>query len=833
MDEPLDRPRSPRPAGGKVLARLALFESARGLPPQVESTGGMAATVGASRQLMPVSNDVAADDRTIAATYAAAAGDLTSRHAARAMAASPDDAAADAQPAAAAGPSRWRPLGPAYIPNGQTYGSARVDVAGRVSAIAIDPSNRDHVLVGAAHGGVWESFDRGASWMARSDDAPTLTVGAIAFDPSNPSIVYCGTGEGNWYSRFGAGVLRSLDGGSTWGLLVDGPFVGTGFFDLIVHPADNSRLFAATRNGLYVSSDAGQNWTQALHGSCFDLSLARVGARWELLAATTAGAFRSTDGGATFSAVTIPGAPASWDRLAVAHAPSRPRTAYLFGSNGGAGALYRRVGQTWKAVPLPADLDVAQAWYDWFLAVSPDQHQQVYLGAIDAHRGDVIGTTWSWEKISSRQVGDSIHPDQHVITFDPTDPATVYVGNDGGVYRSTDRGTTWQALNQGLGITEVEYLTQRLGSVRWLTAGTQDNGSMRYLGSPVWEHSADGDGGDCATNLASPDTVFHSYFGMGMERSTTGGGWGSYGWIGPNVPGNYGALFYPPLATSGSTVAQAGETLFVSRNDGTNWTEINLGTSGLASAMHLPTADEVLIGTTSGEVLRVSWNGVSWAAPVTLTSPRGAWLSDIATQPGNNRRIWVTSTELNGGRVFRSDDGGSSWTDCSAGLSALPMNAIEPDPADPSRVWVAADLGVFESRDAGATWSDFSWGLPNMMVADLVFHPHARVLRAGSRNRGVWEIDVDPMDAPICATQWNGTLAGHATATWFTFNWPATWHVVWTVMPTSPRPGAPQLAWTTKVERANDEFVTYWIEVRNLTPDEATFEGRFAILSRY
>ena len=93
---------------------------------------------------------------------------------------------------------QWRSIGPYTIPNGQTYGASRVNVSGRVAAIAVDPHDPAHVLCGAANGGVWESHDRGASWAPRTDYQATLAVGAIAFDPTTPSTVYCGTGEGNW-----------------------------------------------------------------------------------------------------------------------------------------------------------------------------------------------------------------------------------------------------------------------------------------------------------------------------------------------------------------------------------------------------------------------------------------------------------------------------------------------------------------------------------------------------------------------------------------------------------------------------------------------------------
>ena len=79
--------------------------------------------------------------------------------------------------------------------------------------------------------------------------------------------------------------------------------------------------------------------------------------------------------------------------------------------------------------------------------------------------------------------------------------------------------------------------------------------------------------------------------------------------------------------------------------------------------------------------------------------------------------------------------------------------------------------------------------------------------------------------------QWTGTLPAGATQRWFTYPWPASWHVVWYMMPTTPRSGAPELDWDVAVERANATQTTYWITVKNLAPVAVTFEGRFAVLS--
>lgn len=79
--------------------------------------------------------------------------------------------------------------------------------------------------------------------------------------------------------------------------------------------------------------------------------------------------------------------------------------------------------------------------------------------------------------------------------------------------------------------------------------------------------------------------------------------------------------------------------------------------------------------------------------------------------------------------------------------------------------------------------------------------------------------------------QWTGTLGPNQTARWFTFNWPASLHVVWYIAPITPRLGGPQLEWDVAVERATVNYITYWITVKNLTPNSVNFEGRYAILN--
>src|SRR5439155_14255118 len=109
-------------------------------------------------------------------------------------------------------------------------------------------------------------------------------------------------------------------------------------------------------------------------------------------------------------------------------------------------------------------------------------------------------------------------------------------------------------------------------------------------------------------------------------------------------------------------------------------------------------------------VLRTTWSGSAWTAIAALGTPRaGAPVSDLQVDPTTATRIWATCSVLGGARVFRSDNGGTTWIDCTgSGLPTLPIHAGALDPANENRLWVAADLGVYQTLDAGRTWTVFS-----------------------------------------------------------------------------------------------------------------------------
>jgi photosystem II stability/assembly factor-like uncharacterized protein len=652
-------------------------------------------------------------------------------------------------------PGVWKEVGPRRIPDQKTYGANRVDVSGRVSSIAIDPNDPAHILLAAAGGGIWETRDSGTTWEPRTDQMPSLAIGAVAFDPKTPTRAYAGSGEGNFYSNLGAGVYKSTDGGTTWTVVASSPFVGVGFFDLVVDPQTPSILYAGTTNGFYKSTNSGVSWSLKKAGECWDISVHPNGGTVEILAAFGDGLFMSTNEGGSFAAVTLPSEPSSaWTRLGVDRVTTSPDVAYVFGATTNAAFLWRRTGTTWKkqVLPLvnltddydPEKLEIGQAEYDWCVAAPPTKTDEVYVGAIDTFRGQLNGTVWDWTNVTT-QGQNSIHPDQHCLVFVPDQAKIIYSGNDGGIYRSSNSGSTWKSLNKGLGICEIEYLACDPNTWEGLIAGTQDNGTIKHDGAGVWLPIAEGDGGDCGINQLDPNVMYHSFYDVSLRRSPNEG----QSWTDLEPPAFSAfespptCLFYPPVEVSGLTVAIGAKSLVVTRSGKKPWATVPLGLSSgeLPSAMREIDANTLLVGTNAGRMLRMSWNGSAWKK-TNLATPVDRYISCIAVDPSNSQRFWVTISEVGAGRVFRSENGGSSWKNCTSGLPNIPVNAVVVDPANFKRVWIAADVGVYETQDLGASWTPVSNGLPNAMAVDLLLHKQDRALICATRNRGAWVMPI-------------------------------------------------------------------------------------------
>ena len=428
------------------------------------------------------------------------------------------------------GPWTW--LGPRPITGDNSYGG----VSGRITSLAIDPSNSDVVYAGSAGGGVWKTTDGGSTWNPLSDNQLTLAIGALAIDPRAPQTVYAGTGEGNQCGDClpSQGVLKSVDGGASWVMLAQPFFTASRFsFEGLVVDATNGNVLAATNRGLYVSTDGGVNWTQRIAGGVNAVvqDPSAPTTYWASLAdwcKSEAGAIElSTDSGTTWMPLAIPALPAPASRIAlgvgkggvayaaVAACKSSAPT-YEFGQleevlktiNGGASwsviapgaALPSLIDYFAEPPPLPIEY---QGWYDTALAVDPTNAGNVVFGGVTLLVTTDGGQTFKDVARPYASPPGPLHPDFHAIVFSA--PGTFYAANDGGVVATlTSMGGTgtagdWKNLSAGLGVTQF-YAGSALDPGH-LLGGTQDTGTPGAMSgtaptSPApWPNQLGGDGG--------------------------------------------------------------------------------------------------------------------------------------------------------------------------------------------------------------------------------------------------------------------------------------------------------------------------------------------------
>ena len=687
------------------------------------------------------------------------------------------------------GTDYWEQLGPSYTPDGQTYSDrgTRVNVTGRVTAIVPHPVDPNTLYIGAAQGGVWKTPDGGKKWIATSDYAFSLAIGALAVDENNPDVLYAGTGEGNFSgdSQYGLGLIKTTNGGQTWESKGIDTFISSRFCRIAVSSKNNSNtLFAATTSlavpeiasGIYRSIDGGESWTRMEGGlppistlGATDMVLDPNDPDIAYCAFWGEGIYKTTNASAsnpTWSRLTS-GLPASgFTRVVLAISKSSPNTIYaLMASESDILDRFYKTsdgGNTWNRIKIDVrstryngvnDLG-GQGFYNINLAVHPQDQNIVYLSGISIWMATFDPNTNKW-KFSD--VGKDIHPDNHAFAFDPENPQVVYAGNDGGIYRSKDGGKTWDgSINQGLCITQFEFMEQHPTSDKIIFAGTQDNGTIRYEGNDVFHHAADGDGGFVCIDSNQPDYVWHTYYGLSPELSGQRGDFGTWQDLGGSISQNE-SNFYPPLTldkTNPNNIAIGGKELYLDNSKGRNgWPDhidLNLADGDLISAINYVNSNLIYVGTNLGHVYRLNKQANNWTVQAIHRSPfprRYIW--DIANLPNDESKVIAVVSGFGTPHVFHgevSSNGGgaiATWTDISGTgdkrIPDIPGNAIAIDDANPTTVYVGTDVGVFRTVDAGRTWTWFSKGLPNCQIYDMRLYSAGGFLRVATHGRGMWQ----------------------------------------------------------------------------------------------
>ena len=633
-------------------------------------------------------------------------------------------------PAGAGSP--WFPIGPR-------------NVNGRVKALAVHPTDPNTVYTGAASGGVWKSSDGGQTWDPLWDMQESLAIGALGIANSNPATVYAGTGE--WTPGFGAsfpgaGVYVSTDSGGTWSLRNSCLCRRVG--KLVVDPADAQRVWICGDAGLERTNDGGATWTLLRSDEVTDIALDPTSSSTVFIGVAAGGFYKSTDSGATFTllAGSPTGAGVVFPQIAIGASGAHGHD-FLVIKTGGTVQTSVNAGTTFTTVSTGHG-----GYFGWcdVIACAPDDESILFYGGVALERSADGGTTWS---------SLPVHADQHAAVFAPSNSSVMYFANDGGTWRSDDKGATVRKVSNGLVITQF----YNVGFWRTLSnvigGGSQDNATNYTTSGLTWRPVFTNDGGWFVIDPTDPRTMYAEGQNGYLAKSTDGGAtWtavtsgisGSTTWEGILTmdPVDHLRLYY-------------GTDRILRTLDGcaTAWTTVSQALSGEVSAIAVAPSDSnrVYSGTTGGHVYRSDDGG--------NTSP---WADKSAGLPsGPISSIWVDRADENtllislGGQlstgfpggasaqsVYRSSDGGTTWTNMSGDLPSITANAVVADPSSVATYYLATDGGVYRTTNGGTNWAPFDNGIPNVPIADLTVDSAGKILYAGTFGRGAYKLDITP-----------------------------------------------------------------------------------------
>jgi photosystem II stability/assembly factor-like uncharacterized protein len=616
--------------------------------------------------------------------------------------------------------------------------------AGRVVAVAGDPTDRNVYYFGAVAGGIWKTTDGGITWECVSDGyLRTSSVGALAVAPSDPQILYAGMGETTIRIdvSHGDGVYRSDDGGRSWqhrGLAAT-RHIGK----VRVHPTDPDTVYVAAlghafgpnpERGVFRSRDGGRSWQHVLDrgpdAGAVDLTLDRnprimYAAIWEARRSfwqissggAQSGLWRSLDGGDTWEDLSRrPGLPVGlYGKIGVSAAPTRSGRVWALIEHRTHGGMYRSddYGMTWERVSDNQHL-VSRAWYYTHVTADPTDAETVYVNNLSLWVSHDGGRNY-------REIGTP-HGDNHDIWIDPADGQRIIQGNDGGACVSTTGGAVWTSVyNQP---TAQFYHLAADNRVPYTVYGTQqDNTSIAVPSrSPnkgiLWGDchiAGTGESGYIVVHPDDPDIIY-----VGAIGSSPGGGnclqrydhrtrqirlianWPVY--MGGHGASEYRYRFnwtYPIVVSPhDSRVLYIGSNQVLrSTDEGQTWQEIS---------PDLSRADPATLQPTGGPVNRDSIGAEMYATVFALVeSPH---------EPGV---LWAGSDD---GLIHITRDGGATWLPITP--PDLPewalISGIELSPFAAGTAYVAATRYklddpspyLYRTRDHGATWDRIDAGIP-------------------------------------------------------------------------------------------------------------------------
>ncbi|MDT7539697.1 MAG: hypothetical protein QOI82_3282 [Actinomycetota bacterium] len=673
------------------------------------------------------------------------------------------------------------------------------NIGGRVLDVVVDPLRRDSIYLATASGGVWHSTDGGKRFASAWPTEMTQAVGALAI--SKTGVLWAGTGEagpgGGSITYGGSGVYRSADGGKHWTAM--GLNGSERIGRVVIDPRNEKTIWVAANGplysgggvrGLYKTTDGGKQWKLVLKpetatAGAVDIALdprkpdTVYTTTWDRIrypdkrqyTGLGSGAFKSTDGGKTWTRIGGPTLLANPElgRLGIAVAPSNPNRVYILASTeaGLTAGMYRSddAGATFTPgidTPLVTG-GYVYAWWFGRVYVDPKNPDHVFATGVNMSESTDGGVSFG--------SSPGLHSDQHAMAWDPKVPGRVYVGNDGGFYRSDNNGASFKH-GEYMPWNQLFSIDVSQQDPRKIVGGLQDNGGNRNYkrnedpSNDGWNDITGGDGTEMTIDPRN-DKVVYGCSQYGACAVSTDGGTNMTdfsnsvvgtrkGWLTPIEfdPGEPHAVYTGSEIVSRST------------DDGKSWTPISPDLTGgpgretnplfrnygTITTLAVAYADlgTIYAGTDDGRVQYTHDAGTTWTRATGLPSD---WVTSVAIDRRNAKTVAFASfSGFRSGKkkslVYRTADGGKTWKDISGNLPQAPVNDVVPVGDD---LLAATDVGVFLSRSVsknhGRSWLKVGSGLPNAPVTELRWHAPTSTLFAANFGRGAWSVRLSGIGA--------------------------------------------------------------------------------------
>ena len=675
-------------------------------------------------------------------------------------------------------------------------------MSGRITAISGNHAEPQSLYIGSANGGLWKTTSGGASFLSVFDEH-TQSIGAVTVDSSHPDTIWVGTGE-PWVRNsvsVGSGIYVSTNGGNSWSMkgLTQSERISRIQLrnDGMIYVGVQGQLWSSSEErGVYRSSDFGNSWEKVLYvdenTGCADLAMhptdqnTIIAAMWDhrrtpdffRSGGPGSGLYRSQDGGGTWSKIHNGLPTGELGRMAVAYAESSPNIVYITVEAEENGGLYRSEdgGDTWNFVNDEFNL-VVRPFYFSRLVVDPNNPDKIFKCGLNLTVSEDAGQSF-------RTVYSGVHSDIHDVWIPNTNSNLVYIGTDGGGYRSIDGGTLFEQF-MNLPLSQFYHISVDNADPYNVYGGLQDNGSWYGPSSAPggirnedWQITYYGDGFFSYRHPTDPNIVYaESQEGYLVRFNKISGQSKDIQPLPEIGQEEYRFNWNSPIAISvhnPDRIYFASQYLFRSEDRGDSWEQISpdlttnnpdlqrqkesggisIDASGAENNTTIVAISEsafddqvIWVGTDDGNLQVTVNGGANWTNVINNIQglPKGLWCSSVEAGIHDRDHVFVTFDGHRSGDmnpyVFYSTNLGKTWTPLAKSSIQGYAHHILEDHVNPNLLYLGTEHGLYISLDHGISWKRFDNGIPPTSIMRLALQKHKNDLVIGTHGRGIYIID--------------------------------------------------------------------------------------------